>query len=75
MASAGPCAEATAFYLIAGTYWYDDCIVLSMLATLTIPDLTWLFLAVVVSLGVVAVWALWEVEQRSQRHRKSDRFG
>jgi hypothetical protein len=45
-----------------------------MLTTLTAPDLTWLFLAVVVSLLFAAVWALWEIEQR-QRHRKSDRFG
>jgi predicted negative regulator of RcsB-dependent stress response len=46
-----------------------------MLAGLTAPDLTWLFLAVVVSLLAVAVWAFWEIEQRAQRQRKSDRFG
>jgi hypothetical protein len=46
-----------------------------MLTTLTAPDLTWLFLAVVISLLSVAVWAFWEIEQRSQRHRKRDRFG
>jgi predicted negative regulator of RcsB-dependent stress response len=46
-----------------------------MLTTLTAPDLTWLFLGVVVSLLAVAVWAFWEIEQRAQRHRKSDRFG
>jgi hypothetical protein len=43
-----------------------------MLTTLTAPDLTWLFLAVVISLLFAAVWAFWEWEQR---HRKSDRFG
>ena len=45
-----------------------------MLTGLTAPDLTWLFLAVVVCLLSAAVWAFWEIEQR-QRHRKSDRFG
>lgn len=43
-----------------------------MLTTLTAPDLTWLFLAVVVSLLSTAVWAFWELEQR---HRKGGRFG
>jgi hypothetical protein len=46
-----------------------------MLTDLTAPDLTWLFLAVVVSLLAVAVWAFWEIENRAQQHRKSDRFG
>jgi hypothetical protein len=46
-----------------------------MLTGLSAPDLTWLFLAVVISLLSVAVWAFWEVEQRSQRHRKRGRFG
>jgi hypothetical protein len=45
-----------------------------MLTGLTTPDLTWLFLAVVVCLLSAAVWAFWEIEQR-QRQRKSDRFG
>jgi hypothetical protein len=45
-----------------------------MLTGLTAPDLTWLFLAVVVCLLSAAVWAFWEIEQR-QRQRKSDRFG
>jgi hypothetical protein len=45
-----------------------------MLAGLTAPDLTWLFLAIVILLLSAAVWALWEIEQR-QRQRKSDRFG
>jgi hypothetical protein len=43
-----------------------------MLTGLTAPDLTWLFLAVVISLLSAAVWAFWEIEQRQ---RKSDRFG
>jgi hypothetical protein len=43
-----------------------------MLTALTVPDMTWLFLAVVIALLCAAVWALWEIEQR---HRKSDRFG
>jgi hypothetical protein len=45
-----------------------------MLTTLAAPDMTWLFLAVVVSLLSAAVWAFWEVEQR-QRHRNRNRFG
>jgi hypothetical protein len=45
-----------------------------MLTGLTAPDLTWLFLAVVISLLSAAVWAIWEIERR-QRQRKSDRFG
>jgi hypothetical protein len=45
-----------------------------MLTSLTAPDLTWLFLAVVISLLSAAVWAFWEIERR-QRRRKSDRFG
>jgi len=45
-----------------------------MLTGLTAPDLTWLFLAVVILLLSAAVWAFWEIEQR-QRQRKSDRFG
>ena len=54
--------------------WYGDCIIQMMLTSLTAPDLTWLFLAVVVLLLSAAVWAFWEIEQR-QRQRKSDRFG
>jgi hypothetical protein len=46
-----------------------------MLTTLTASDLTWLFLAVVVSLLLAAMWAFWEIEQRARRSRKSDRFG
>jgi hypothetical protein len=45
-----------------------------MLTTLTIPNLTWLFLAVVICLLSAAVWAFWEIEQRQRQH-KGDRFG
>ena len=41
---------------------------------LTAPDLTLLFLGVVVRLGVAFVWMLWEIEQ-SRPRRNSDRFG
>lgn len=40
---------------------------------LTAANLTFLFLGVVVSLGSATVWALWEFEQRPQRHRRHDR--
>ena len=55
--------------------WYGDCIVQMMLTGLTAPDLTWLFLAVVVCLLSAAVWAFWEIEQRAHRSHKSDRLG
>ncbi len=43
---------------------------------LTTPDLTLLFLGVVVGLGTAFVWMLWEVEQTASRpSRNSDRFG
>jgi hypothetical protein len=61
--------------LVAVALWYGDCIIpMMMLTSLTAPDLTWLFLAVVISLLCAAVWAFWEIERR-QRQRKSDRFG
>jgi predicted negative regulator of RcsB-dependent stress response len=46
-----------------------------MLGMLTVPDLTPLFLGVVVSLGIAFVWMLWEIEQTSKPRRNSDRFG
>jgi hypothetical protein len=61
--------------MVPARLWYGDCIIPMMLTGLTVPDLTWLFLAVVVSLLCVAVWAFWETEQRARRHRKRDRFG
>ena len=39
------------------------------------PDLTLLFLGVVVGLGVAFVWIIWEIEQAFKTHRNSDRFG
>jgi predicted negative regulator of RcsB-dependent stress response len=46
-----------------------------MLAVLTAPDLTFLFLGVVVGLGTAFVWMLWEIERSSKRRHNSDRFG
>jgi hypothetical protein len=37
-----------------------------MLSMLTTPDLTLLFLGVVVGLGTAFVWMLWEIEQMSR---------
>ena len=41
-----------------------------MIATLSAPALTLLFLGVVICLGAALVWALWEIEQVSKPHRK-----
>jgi predicted negative regulator of RcsB-dependent stress response len=51
-----------------------------MLSMITTPDLTLLFLGVVVGLGTAFVWMLWEMEQMSTQQvskprRDSDRFG
>ena len=46
-----------------------------MLTTLTTPELTFVFLGVVVGLGTAFVWMLWEIEQVSKPHRNSDRLG
>ena len=46
-----------------------------MLTTLTAPALTFVFLGVVVGLGIAFVWMLWEIEQVSKPHRDSDRPG
>jgi predicted negative regulator of RcsB-dependent stress response len=46
-----------------------------MLAMLTAPALTLLFLGVVIGLGVAFVWMLWEIEQLSKPRRNGDRFG
>ena len=46
-----------------------------MLTTLTAPELTFVFLGVVVGLGTAFVWMLWEIEQVSKPHRDSDRLG
>ena len=47
---------------------------------ITTPDLTLLFLAVVVGLGIAFVWMLWEMEQMSKQQvskprRNSNRVG
>ena len=44
---------------------------------LTAPDLTLLFLGVVVGLGSAFVWMIWEVEQMTSKspRRNSNRFG
>jgi hypothetical protein len=52
---------------------YGDCIATQMFTTLTVPDLTLLFLGVVVCLTAAFVWIFWEIEQR-QRHRKGGRL-
>jgi hypothetical protein len=43
-----------------------------MVAMLTAPGLTLLFLGVVVGLIVASVWMLWEIEQASNARRNSD---
>ena len=43
---------------------------------LTAPELTLLFLGVVVGLGSAFVWMFWEIEQSTSRpHSNSDRVG
>jgi hypothetical protein len=46
-----------------------------MLATLSAPALTLLFLGVVSGLGAALVWALWEIEQIAKARRNGNRFG
>jgi hypothetical protein len=47
-----------------------------MLNMLTAPELTLLFLGVVVGLGSAFVWMFWEIEQSTSRPpRNSDRIG
>ena len=50
-----------------------DCALIMMLTTLSVPDLTLLFLAVVVALTTGLVWIFWEMEQPRQSQRKSGR--
>jgi hypothetical protein len=52
---------------------------LGLLSMITTPDLTLLFLAVVVGLGTAFVWMLWGMEQMSKpqvskARRNSNRF-
>ena len=56
-------------------HWFTRMMFSRMLGMLTVPDLTLLFLGVVVSLGIAFVWMLWEIEQTSKPRRNSDRFG
>jgi len=46
-----------------------------MLTALTAPALTFVFLGVVVGLGIAFVWLFWEIEQVSKPHRDGDRLG
>jgi predicted negative regulator of RcsB-dependent stress response len=46
-----------------------------MLATLSAPALTLLFLGVVIGLGAALVWAFWEIEQVSKSQRSGNRLG
>jgi hypothetical protein len=46
-----------------------------MFTMLTAPALTFVFLGVVVGLGIAFVWMLWEIERMSKPRRNSDRFG
>ncbi|UFZ06572.1 hypothetical protein LQG66_09855 [Bradyrhizobium ontarionense] len=50
-----------------------------MMNSLTSPELTFLFMGVVVSLGIALVWMVWELErstrQPAQEHAKSRRNG
>ena len=45
-----------------------------MFSMITAPALTLLLLAIVVGLGIVFVWVLWEIEQASKPRRGSDRL-
>jgi hypothetical protein len=46
-----------------------------MLAMLTAPGLTLLFLGIVVGLGAALVWMFREIERTSRSHRNSNHFG
>ena len=53
-----------------------------MLNMLTAPELTLMFLIVVIGLGSALVWMFWEIEQMvsrqgrmSRQHRKGDHIG
>jgi len=41
-----------------------------MLTTLTAPDLTLLFLGIVVCLATAFVWIFWEIEHRQQQRKQ-----
>ncbi|WP_315705488.1 MULTISPECIES: hypothetical protein [unclassified Bradyrhizobium] len=42
--------------------------------SMTSPELTLLFLGIVVSLGAALVWMMWEVEQSTKARRSSSRL-
>lgn len=47
--------------------WYVACIASGMLNMLTAPELTLVFMGIVVGLGTAVVWLLWEIEQSASR--------
>lgn len=62
--------------------WYAACIASGMLNMTTAPELTLMFLIVVIGLGTAFVWMFWEIEQMMSRlrrmskpHRKGDGLG
>ncbi|MCA6113018.1 hypothetical protein [Bradyrhizobium cenepequi] len=56
--------------------WYVDCSDFDMLNTLTTAAFTFVFLGIIVSLGVAFVLMFWEVErQLGKPHRNRDRLG
>jgi uncharacterized integral membrane protein len=59
--------------LAADLNWYGDCFAPMMFTTLTVPDMTLLFLGVVVGLTTTFVWIFREMELR-QRQRKARRL-
>jgi hypothetical protein len=42
--------------------------------TMTVPQMTPIFLATVVCLGAPLVWMFWELQKPAQLQRRSDRF-
>jgi hypothetical protein len=42
--------------------------------TMTVPQMTSMFLATVVCLGAALVWMFWELQKPAQLRRRSDRF-
>ncbi|CCE04422.1 conserved hypothetical protein [Bradyrhizobium sp. STM 3843] len=45
-----------------------------MMISLTSPELTLLFLGIVVSLGTALVWMMWELEQSAKGRRNGPRL-
>jgi hypothetical protein len=42
--------------------------------TMTVPQMTSMFLATVVCLGAALVWMFWELQRPARFRRRSDRF-